>query len=227
MASSTGGSEVLGVIATALGASREANNAISLPTVVLPRRWFGEAKGVDLVDAVACWFDQHGFSAERSYKNGAHGYTELFRQLGSWYPWDIQAIHQAQTDKIVQRRKVAEMFPQLAWPESVEAASEELFEARLRLLHGMTEEQFPSLYEAIFDSWEDEEEGRVVNDGGPPRVGAPDLFVWHSRPDLPSWFFCEVKAYGDYFGRDQYVWLREWWGVIGGRYLLLMVDPSS
>ncbi len=226
MAGPTGSSEVIGVIATALAASREANDALSLPTVLLPRRWFGETKGVQLVDAVKYWFDQHGFSAERSYKDGTHGYTELFRQLGSWYPWDIQAIRQAHADEILERRKVAEKIPQLALPESLEAAIEESFEAGLTLIHGMAEEQFPSLYEAVFNSWDDEE-GHVLDDGGPPRVGAPDLFVWHSQPDLPSWFFCEVKAYGDYLGTEQYAWMREWWSVIGGRCLLLMVDPSS
>jgi len=163
-----GSSEVIGVIATAFGASREANDAISLPTVLLPRRWFGEVKGVQLVEAVKYWFEQHGFSAERSYKDGTHGYTELFRQLGGWYPWDVQAIRQAHDDEKLQRRKIAEKVPQLAWPEALETASEESFEARLALIQGMDEEQFPSLYEAIFNSWEDEE-GQLLEDGGPPR----------------------------------------------------------
>jgi hypothetical protein len=117
-------------------------------------------------------------------------------------------------------------FLQRALPESLEVTLEESFQERLRLVQAINAEQFPSLYEAIFDSWEDEE-GHVIDDGGPPRAGAPDLFVWHSQPGLPAWFLCEVKAYGDYLEIEQYVWLRQWWRVIGGRYLLLLVDPTS
>lgn len=210
-------SEVIEVIARALQASRQANEAISLPTVLLPRRWFGEATGVRRVEAVKYWFSQCGFSAERSYQDGSHGYTELFRQLGSWYPWDddIETIRQAHTEQT-----------QLSLPEWSEARSEQSFEERLTLIRAMTDEQFYSLYPGIFNSWEDEEGHVNIEDGGPPRVGAPDLFVWHSRPDLPSWFFCEVKADGDYLGVEQYVWLREWWRVIDGRFLLFMLDPS-
>jgi hypothetical protein len=226
MAGPTGSSEVIGVIATAFAASRQADEAISLPTVLLPRRWFGEVKGIQLVDAVKNWFNQQGFSAERSYKDGSHGYTELFRELGGWYPWDIEKIRKDYADGVHQRRKLTEKNPQLAWPAVSEAVDKELFEARVALVQGMDEEQFLTLYEAVFNSWDDEE-GHVLEDGGPPRIGAPDLFVWHSRPHLPSWFFCEVKAYKDHLGIDQYVWIREWWSVVSGRYLLLMVDPSA
>jgi hypothetical protein len=125
-------------------------------------------------------FEQHGFSAERSYHDGMHGYTGLFRELGGWYPWDIETIRQAHKDELLERRRVREALPQLALPESLEAIIEESFQGRLRLVQAMDEEQFPILYEAIFNSWEDDEEGHVIDDGGPPRVGAPDLFVWHS-----------------------------------------------
>jgi hypothetical protein len=85
MATSPGNSGVNEVISLAFGAAGESHDAISLPTVMLPRRWFGEAKGVDLVEAIKYWFEQHGFSAERSYHDGMHGYTGLFRELGGWY----------------------------------------------------------------------------------------------------------------------------------------------
>jgi len=81
---------------------------------MLPRRWFGEAKGVDLVEAIKYWFEKHGFSAERSYHDGMHGYTGLFRELGGWYPWDIETIRQAHKDELLERRRVVKHFH--SWP---------------------------------------------------------------------------------------------------------------
>jgi hypothetical protein len=219
-------SEVIEVLAAALGASRKASDAISLPTVLLPGQWFGDATGTSRVDAVEYWFHQHGFSAERSHRGG-WGYAHLFRELESWRPWDVEAIRRTYEDETLQRRAfIAERFPQFVVPQSVEAHSDESFQQKLALIGAMTKEQFEGCYEAIFDSWE-EEEGRVVADWGPPTAGAPDLFVWHSRPELASWFFCEVKAYGDYLGKEQHAWLGQWWSAIGGRFLLLLLDSSS
>jgi hypothetical protein len=225
MADLVSNSEVLGVIAAALEASRKVSDAISLPTVLLPSRWFGDATGTGRVDAVEHWLRGHGFFAERSHR-GQWGYAHLFRELESWRPWDVEAIRQSHEDEALQCRELAEKMPQLTPPPFFEAAVEESFQETLVLLDVMTEEQFERCYEAIFDSWGDEE-GHVIADWGPPTAGAPDLFVWHSRPGLVSWFFCEVKAYGDYLGHEQHAWLRQWWTAIDGRFLLLMLDSSS
>jgi hypothetical protein len=75
MGVSPGNSAAIEVISLALGAAGEAHDALSLSTVMLPQRWFGEVKGVNLVEAVKYWFEQHGFSAERSCHDGIYDYT--------------------------------------------------------------------------------------------------------------------------------------------------------
>jgi hypothetical protein len=219
------GSEALSIVATALGASRKAADAIAVPTVLLPHQWFGGLKGTKLVDAGKDWFQEHGFFAERSHQ-GVGGYANVFRQLESWRrPWDVETIRQAHRAETLERRTfIAEKSPESALPESLEAIGEQLFEKSLALIQVMTEEQFDGCYEAIFYPGEDED-GYL--DEAPQVAGAPDLFVWHSKPVLPAWFFCELKAPGDYLSAEQHEWIRKCWSRIDGRFLLAMLSPDS
>jgi hypothetical protein len=226
-------SDVLSLLRTALRASQKAADAIAIPTLLLPRQWLGGRSGgrdIRIEDAAVYWFRENGFFAERSYKGGQRGYAEVFRVLEYWRPWDPDLIRRDYRDSIAdQQAGVARILDltdeqRLAMSFSERFAEEQL-EEKLTLVETLTEEQFEGCYQAIFDSWEDDEDGYVVEDFD-VRAGAPDLFVWHPDAASGTWFFCETKAHGDYLGAAQYAWLREWWSHIDGRLLLILVDSD-
>jgi hypothetical protein len=140
---------------------------------------------------------------------GGKGYAELFRELVRWQPWDAEVLRQQYRDSLDQQYgslATLGLFPEGSENERLaaltRAMSEGQHEERLTLIKAMTEEQFDGCYEAVFESYEDEE-GSFAPEFSPAR-GAPDLFVWHSDPALRLWFFCEVKKYGDYLKPSQY-----------------------
>jgi hypothetical protein len=226
-------SDVLALLRMALGASQKADDAIAIPTLLVPGQWLGgkiSRKDSRIEDAVVYWFRENGFFAERSYKGGQRGYAEVFRVLEYWRPWDPDSIRQDYRDSIAdQQAGIASILnltdEQRQAMSFSERFAEEQLEEKLTLVETLTEEQFEGCYQAVFDSWEDDEDGYVVEDFD-LRAGAPDLFVWHPNAASDTWFFCETKAHGDYLGTAQHAWLREWWSHIDGRFLLILVDSD-
>jgi hypothetical protein len=160
-------SEVLRLLRTALGASHRAADAIAIPTLLLPRQWLGgkiDRRDSRIEDAAVYWFRENGFFAERSYKGGQRGYAEVFRVLEDWRPWDPDSIRQDYRDSIVDQRATAARILNLT-DEQRQAMSlserfaEEQLEEKLTLVETLAEEQFEGCYQAIFDSWEDDEDG--------------------------------------------------------------------
>jgi VRR-NUC domain len=55
-------------------------------------------------------------------------------------------------------------------------------------------------------------------------TGTPDLLIWWPQIDGQSWFFCEVKAPGDYLSAAQKQWLRQHWKLVRGHYLITVLE---
>jgi hypothetical protein len=100
-------SDVLALLRMALGASQKADDAIAIPTLLVPGQWLGgkiSRKDSRIEDAVVYWFRENGFFAERSYKGGQRGYAEVFRVLEYWRPWDPDSIRQDYRDSIADQQ---------------------------------------------------------------------------------------------------------------------------
>jgi hypothetical protein len=70
-------------------------------------------------------------------------------------------------------------------------------------------ETFWKLYEAVFDLELSEYS---------PAAGVPDLLLWNSTASI--WFFCEVKAPGDYQSPNQRGWMQRHWQTVEGHCTL-------
>jgi hypothetical protein len=222
---------LLRLLQTALAASRESASAFVVPTLLLHGEWLdwiGQGRGVHRIDAVADWFREHGFAAERSHFSGA-GYPETLRTLWEWQGCDIDVLRQDGMERInaadeymgTLDRPLIEEFRRQHRRFHVDA-----LESHLVLMQAMTEDDFAKCCQVAFDGWV-AEEGRWVSDDYRAMPGAPDLLVWHRNPTTQLWFFCEVKAYGDHLGQSQYSWLRRSWTHIDGRYVLLLLGPPD
>jgi hypothetical protein len=149
----------------------------------------------------------------------------------SWDTWDVETLRQQYRDFLDMQESTLSKLGLLNTEEKQQAAalvramSEETREERLTLIQIMTEKQFDGCYQAVFESYEDEE-GLWAPEFN-PAPGAPDLFVWHSNLAVRLWFFCEVKKYGDYLKPSQYAWVRQWWTQIDGRVVLLALDAPD
>jgi hypothetical protein len=223
--------QVLDLVTMALNGSHKVGDAIVLPTLLLPDQWIPRLEGERRIEPAAkAWFRDNGFFAELS-QGGVKGYAELFRDIMDWESWDAEVLRQQYRDSLDSHESDIAKLGTLNSEEGRQAAafvrsmSEEIHEERLTLIEAMTEEQFDGCYEAVFESYEDEE--GLFTPEFDPAPGAPDLFVWHSNPARHLWFFCEVKKYGDYLKPSQHAWLRQWWTQIEGRVVLLALGAPE
>jgi len=230
MVASKSADTVLNLVKKALNGSHKVGDAIAMPTLLLPGQWVPRSEGERIEPAAETWFRENGFFAERSHRGGK-GYAELFRDIMSWDTWDAGALRRQYRDSLDRQKNVLSKLAVLNTEEKQPAAallramSEKAHEERLTLIQVMTEEQFDGCYQAVFESYEDEEGSWAPE--FTPAPGAPDLFVWHSNPAERLWFFCEVKKYGDYLKTSQYAWVRQWWAQIEGRVVLLALDAPD
>ena len=224
MADPSAGLDVVALVSSALAAGRESAGALVLPTILLDRDQLGEGKrpgrGADLANVVAAWFREYGFYAERSHVGG-HGYGENIKEIMFWDRDDSEALRGRFEGKLAQQDALLAELDVPPKEPSVRKFERELFEEKLALRQVMTEEQCEACYNAIFESYSDED-GTWTEDFR-EGAGAPDLLVWSSDPSQNMWFFCEVKSHNDRLRATQHDWLRRSWSQIGGRFLLLLL----
>jgi hypothetical protein len=227
MVASQSSDHILDLVTKALKGSHKVGDAIAMPILLVPGHWVPRSKGERVEQVAEAWFRENGFFAERSHRGG-RGYAELFRDIMSWDTWDVETLRQQYRDSLDVQESTLSQLGLLNTEEKrqtaalVRAMSEETHEEGLTLIEIMTEQQFDNCYQAVFESYEDEEGSWAPEFS--PAPGAPDLFVWHSNPAERLWFFCEVKKYGDYLRTSQYAWVRQWWTQIEGRVVLLGLD---
>lgn len=208
---------------------------------------------VPKAELVCEWLKYLGFNADRTRAN-LHGYPGLFRELSNPPPWvdvqpedcdgpvsrvrakELRPLYKqitGHTDLVKrfrlnmeQRDREMELFYEIGGrsrsdlPRDAVAQVSEFvindFQNLINLGQLLGAGQFEKLFEAVFDF-----------DEFDPANGTPDLFVWDTDDDAPTWFFAEVKGPRDHLGPNQYRWIGENWELIKGRIVLLSIGEDK